>query len=77
MYKIVTGEIAWEHIGKEISKQNFVGKNNHQFKIKFPSQRTNLKKFSYLNRTIFDWSGLPAKLLEPFPRNINIFKNRK
>jgi hypothetical protein len=76
MYRIVTVERARGDLGKEILKSNFVGKNDHQFKIKCRSQRTNLKKFSYLNRKILDWNDLPVKLLEPFPRYINMFKNK-
>ena len=74
MFRIMSGERAWKEFGKDIAKPSFVGKNDHQFKIKCRSQRTNAKQFSFLNRTIMDWNDLPAKLFEPFPKNLHIFK---
>jgi hypothetical protein len=45
MYGIVFVERASGDVGKEILKPNFVGKNDHHFKINWRSQRTNFKKF--------------------------------
>jgi hypothetical protein len=54
-------------------EENLTEKRVCEFEIKYRSQRTTVKTFSYLNGAILDWDDLPAKLCDPFP--INIFKN--
>jgi hypothetical protein len=36
--------------------------------------KKNVKKFSFLNRTILDWDSFPADLFEPFPKGENVLK---
>ena len=59
MYKIYKGDKAWRELRYKVEKPNFIGRNDHKSKIKCRAQRTNVKKISYLNKSIVDWNGLP------------------
>jgi len=39
-------------------------------------QRTDVGKYSFLNRTIRRWNKLPASLLASFPCKLNTFRKR-
>jgi hypothetical protein len=39
-------------------------------------QRTDVCKYSFLNRTIKSWNQLPAGLLASFPCKLNTFRKR-
>jgi hypothetical protein len=52
----------------------YYGRGDHRFKIKLRQQRTDVGKFSFLNRTIVDWNQLPAAAFEGSPLNLGRFK---
>jgi hypothetical protein len=76
LFRTLKGENAWGDLRKKVENPNYIGRNDHQFKVKCRSQKNNVKKFSFLNRTILDWNSLPAELFEPFPKSVNVFKRR-
>ena len=39
-------------------------------------QRTDVGKYSFVNRTIRNWNQLPAGLLASFPCKVNTFRKR-
>jgi len=39
-------------------------------------QRTDIRKYTFVNRTIKNWNQLPAEALGTFPRKPKIFRNR-
>jgi len=39
-------------------------------------QRTDVGKYSFINRTIKSWNQLPEKLLASFPCKLNTFRKR-
>jgi len=49
---------------------------DHVRKIRDREQRTNIGKYSFVNRTIKNWDQLPAEALGTFPRKPKIFGNR-
>ena len=48
----------------------------HELKIRSRRQRTDIGKYSFVNRTIQDWNQLPAEVLEPLPCKLNTLKKR-
>jgi len=49
---------------------------DHVRKIRDRKQRTDIGKYSFVNRTIKDWNQLPAEALRNFPCKPKIFRNR-
>jgi hypothetical protein len=52
------------------------GLQDHNRKIKSRRQRTDIGKYSFVNRTIINWSRLPADLLASFPSKLKTFRKR-
>ncbi|KAJ4451170.1 hypothetical protein ANN_02612, partial [Periplaneta americana] len=65
---------AWVDITARLEKPTYYGRNDHDFKIKCRKQKTDVGKFSFLNRTINDWNDLPAAVFEGCP-SLRRFKN--
>jgi hypothetical protein len=56
---------------------NECGKNKSNVrKIKYRKQRTDIGKYSFVNRTIKIWNQLPAEVLGTFPCKPNTFRKR-
>jgi hypothetical protein len=53
-----------------------VSRNDHDHKIRARKQRTNIGKYSLVNRTIKLWIQLPAEALAIFPCKSHIFRKR-
>jgi hypothetical protein len=49
---------------------------DHVRKIRNRRQRTDIGKYSFVNRTIRLWNRLPAEILETFPYKPNTFRKR-
>jgi len=49
---------------------------DHVWKIRDRKQRIDIRKYSFVNRTIKNWNQLPAEALETFPCKPKIFRNR-
>jgi hypothetical protein len=48
----------------------------HERKIRSRKQRTDIGKYSFVNRTIQDWNQLPAEVLGNLPCKPDILKKR-
>ncbi len=64
----------WGEVGARLSKPTYFARNDHGFKIRQRKQRTDVGKFSFINRTIQNWNKLPAAVLETFLRMSKILK---
>jgi hypothetical protein len=51
----------------------YLGREDHNLKIRTAKQRTDVGKYSFVNRTIKSWNQLPACLLASFPSKLNTF----
>jgi len=60
--------------GDGLGKCN-LSRNDHNRKIRTRKQRTDVGKYSFVNRTIKRWNQLPAGLLASFPRKLNTLRN--
>ena len=54
----------------------YLSKDDHNRKIRTRKQRTNVGKYSFVNRIIKSWNQLLATLLESFPCKLNMFGKR-
>jgi hypothetical protein len=74
LFKAYLGHKAWVDIKRRLYMPTYYGRGDHSFKIKLRQQRTDVGKFSFLNRTIVDWNQLPAAAFEGSPLNLCRFK---
>jgi len=49
---------------------------DHEWKIRSRKQRTDIRKYSFVNRTIQIWKRLPAEILGTLPCKANDFRER-
>ena len=59
-----------------MTEQCYLGRGDHNQKIRTRKQRTDVGKYSFVNRTITNWNQLPASLLASFPCKLSIFRKR-
>jgi hypothetical protein len=76
LYKAYRGESAWEEIRDRLERPHCLSRVDHNHKIRNRRQRTDIGKYSFVNRTIEQWNQLPAEILEPLPCNSIIFRKR-
>jgi hypothetical protein len=74
--KAYSGEQAWEAICDRLRRSYYLSKVDHVQKIRNRKQRTNIRKYSFVNRTIKNWNQLPAEALGTSPCKPTIFKNK-
>jgi len=73
LYKAYTGRRSWKAIGDRFLKSYYLSTEDHNRKIRTRKQRTDVGKYSFVNRTIKSWNQLPAGLLASFPCKLNTF----
>jgi hypothetical protein len=60
LFKAYTGERAWKTIGDRLQRPCYLSRGDHDKKIRSRKQRTDIGKYSFVNRTIQLWNHLPA-----------------
>jgi hypothetical protein len=58
LQKAYKGERAWINIRDRLHAPSYLSKVDHKWKIKARNQRTDIGKYSFVNRTIVDWNQL-------------------
>jgi len=76
LYKAYTGERAWKAIGDRLQVPSYLSRVNHYWKIRARKQRTDIGKYSFVNRTITDWNKLPEGAIGTSQGKTHIFKTR-
>jgi len=76
IFKAYTGRRAWKSIGDRLLKPCYLFRADHNRRIKTRKQRTDVGKYSLVNKTIKSWNQLPAGLLASFPCKLNTFRKR-
>jgi hypothetical protein len=71
IFKANTGGPVWKATGDRLLKPCYLSRDDHNRKIRTRKQRTDVCKYSFINRTIRSWNQLPASLLASFPRKLN------
>jgi len=76
LFKAYSGERAWKAIGDRLQRPHYLSRVDHERKIRSRRQRTDIGKYSFVNRTIQHWNQLPAEVLGTLPCKPIIFKKR-
>jgi len=76
VYRVYTGERAWKAIGDRLQAPSYLRRVDHYWKIRTRKQRTGIRKYSLLNRSITDWNKLPKGLIGTSHGKMHIFKMR-
>jgi len=71
-----SGERAWKAIGDRLRSPNYLSRVVYERKISYRRQRTDIGKYSFVNRTIRLWNRLSAELLGTLPCKPNGFRKR-
>ena len=75
-HKAYCGEQAWKAVGDRLKRPYFLSRADHDWKIRNRRQRTDIGKYSFVNRTIRHWNRLPAEILGALPCKPNTFRKR-
>jgi hypothetical protein len=59
LYKVYNGERAWKDIRDRLQVPYYMSRVDHCWQIRSRKIRTDVRKFSFVNRTIADWNELP------------------
>jgi len=76
LFKAYSGERAWKVIGDRLQRPNYLSRIDHDWKIRNRRQRTDIGKYSFVNRTIRLWNRLPAEILGSLPCKPSAFRKR-
>jgi len=74
LFKVHSGERAWKAIHNRLRRPYYLSRVNHVWKIRDWKQRTDIGKYSFVNRTIKNWNQLPADVLGNLPCKPKIFR---
>ena len=72
--KAYTGGRTWKAIGDRFLKPCYLSRGDHHRKIRTRKQRTDVVKYSFVNRATKSWNQLSASLLASFPCKLNTFR---
>ena len=67
LFKVYSGERTWKAIGDRLQRPNYLSSDDRERKIRDRRQRTDIGKYSFVNRTIRLWNRLPAEILGTLP----------
>jgi hypothetical protein len=75
LYKPYTGERAWKAIGDRLQSPSYLSRIDHYWKIRASKHRTDIGKYSFVNRTITDWNKLPEGAIGTSQGKTHYFQN--
>jgi len=76
LFKAYSGERAWKAICDRLQRPHYLSRVDHERKIRSRRQRTDIGKYSFVNRTIQHWNQLPTEVFGSLPCKPVIFKKR-
>jgi len=76
LYKAYTGKRAWKAIGDRLQAPSYLSRVDHHWKIRARKQRTDIGKYSFVNRSITGWNQLPEGVIGTSHGKTHIFKTR-
>ena len=76
LFKAYSGERAWKAIRDRLRRTYYLSRVDHVRKIRDRKQRTDIGKYSFVNRTMKTWNQLPVDALGIFPCKPKIFRKR-
>jgi len=66
-FKAYSGEWVWKAKCDSLRRPYYLSMVDHVQKIRDRKQRTDIRKYSFVNRTIKNWNQSPAEALRTFP----------
>jgi hypothetical protein len=76
LFKAYTGERAWRAIGGGLERPCYLSRVDHNRKIRSRKQKTDIGKYSFVNRTFQVWNELPADVLGTLSCKPSSFRER-
>ena len=76
LYKAYSREQAWKAIVDRLQRPHYLSRVDHDWKTRHSRQRTKIRKYSFVNRTIQFWNKLPVNVLGTFPSKPSTFRKR-
>jgi hypothetical protein len=76
LFKAYSGEQVRKAIGDRLQWPNYLSRVYYEQKIRNRRQRTDIGRYSFVNRTIQLWNQLPAEILGTLPCKPNAFRKR-
>jgi len=76
LFKAYNGDRAWKTIGDRLKRPHYLSRADHGWKIRSMKQRTDIGKYSFVNRTNQLWKKLPAEVKGNRPCKQKTFKKR-
>jgi hypothetical protein len=76
LYKAYSGERAWKDIGDRLQAPYYRSRVDHCWKIRSRKIRTDVGKFSFVNRAIADWNRLPEEAIGTSLVKTHVFRKR-
>jgi len=76
LYEAYSGDLAWKAIGDRLQRPYHLSRVDHDWKIRNSRQRTEIRKYSFVNRTIQLWNKVPMNALGTFPSKPRTFRKR-
>jgi hypothetical protein len=76
LYKAYSGDRAWKTIGDRLQAPSYLRRVDHHLKIRARKQRTDIRKYSFVNRSITDWNLLPEGAIGTSHGKTRIFKTK-
>ena len=67
LFKAYSGERAWKAMGERLQRPHYQSRVDHERKISSRRHKTDIGKYSFVNRTIQHWNQLPAEVLGILP----------
>jgi hypothetical protein len=71
-----TDTLSLKAIGDRLQRSNYLSRIYHERKVRNRRQRTDIRKYSFANRTIRLWNWLPADILGTLPCKPSAFGKR-
>jgi len=63
LFKAYSGDREWKPIDDRLARPHYLSRVDHERKIRSRGQRTDIGKYSFVNRTVQHWNQLPAQVL--------------
>jgi hypothetical protein len=76
LYKAYTGERAGKAMEERLQASSHLSRVDRHWKIRARKQRTDIGKYSFVNRSITDWNHLSEAAIGTSHSKTHIFKTR-
>jgi ribonucleases P/MRP protein subunit RPP40 len=77
MYRIISGKwVGWYEMETRLENSNYLGRHDHQWKMRETQKRKDVGKFSFWNKTIKEWNEQNNEIMEEWPRTLKEYRKK-